>query len=117
MEGHGDAARFAKRFGVDEAKLRCAVAHDEVVAVLGQAPAFAFIAKLGNGREVIEFPDEALTMAPGQADQPVFPVDDAFAEILRREGAAFEDLAVLKRDLVMLTTTEHRHIWVSIIGE
>ena len=38
-------------------------------------------------------------MTPGQADQPVIPVDNAFPEIGRGEDAALHHLSILQRDL------------------
>src|SRR3546814_12949950 len=59
---HRDPALLGQSFGVQEPQLRGAVAHDEAAPVLRQAPAFAFVAELGNRREVVQLPDEALPM-------------------------------------------------------
>ena len=91
--GDGDAAGFLQCFGIPETHFGGAVAHDDALAVGGQAPAFAGVGEFAfrvEGRQVV---DEALLRLPGQFHQAVFPVHDAFAEILARDVALLQHFA------------------------
>ena len=78
-----DPVGFVQRLGIQESQLRCAVAHDELLPVLGQRPALALIVEFTLYLEAREVVDETHVRLPGEADEAAVPIDDAFAEVLR----------------------------------
>ena len=88
-----------ERFRVPEAQLRTSVAHDDAAAILGQPPALAWIFEFAFAGEAGQIVDEAALRLPGQFQQAVLPVDDAFPEIFLRHIALLQHLAGLQTHL------------------
>src|SRR5579871_430901 len=93
LVGHGHPAHFAQRLGVPKPQLRRAVTHNDALSILREAPSFSGIHELAFGSETGQIVDEAQLVFPGQLQQAIFPVNDAFAEILLRNLPFFEHFA------------------------
>ena len=63
--GDGDSAGFLECLGIPEAEVGGAIAHDDALAVSGQAPAFAGVGEFAFGGKAREVVDEALLRLPG----------------------------------------------------
>src|ERR1700722_4714969 len=84
VESHLNPSGFMQRLGIQESQLRRAVAHDELLPVLGQRPTLALVMEFPLHLEAREVVDETHLSLPGEADEVVAPIDDALTEILRR---------------------------------
>ena len=74
--------RFFQCLGIQKAKFRGAVAHDEVFGIVGQRPSLAFVLELLLQLEGGEVEDKSNMRFPGEADEMPVPIDDPFAKIL-----------------------------------
>src|SRR5262249_29042361 len=88
-----DASDFAQALRVPEAQLGGAVAHDDALAILSEAPPFAWVLELTLRLETGEVVNETDVRLPGQLQQPVLPVDNAFTKILFGEVPLLEHFA------------------------
>src|SRR5437764_12293782 len=85
--------------GIPEAKFSRTIAHDEALAILGQSPTLTGIAELAPGIKSVQIVDETSLGLPGNLEQPVFRIDDAFSKVLLPDVTLLEDLASIKLDL------------------
>src|SRR6185437_12282626 len=97
--GHMDAAQFMQGLRIQDAQLRCAVAHDDLAVITGQRPTFTRILEMTLHRESVQVVDEADLRLPGQADQTIAPVGNTLTEVLRRQVVVEHDLAGFQADL------------------
>src|SRR5690606_681310 len=93
-----DPPPLLQRRGIEEAQLVAAVAHDDLAAILGEAPAFALVAPFGEAAERAAVPAIADLVLPGDVDDLVAPVDDALAELAGRYVDRLEHVAGLQID-------------------
>ena len=80
---HGNAAKLLKRQGIPGSNLRRAVAHVNLLAVVGESPAFSGIIESPNRPKRVPVIDEALMGLPGQLNDSLIQYCDALAEVLR----------------------------------
>ena len=88
-----DVARFPERDGIAETQRAGAVAGDDGGFVVGHAPALAGVGELADGAEGEAVVDEAGVGLPGPLVEIGPPVDNALAEILRRDLVLLDRVA------------------------
>ena len=94
LQRHRHPPPLGQRRRVEEAQLGRAVAHDDVGAVAGQAPAFALIGPFAELPQRGAVPAIAGAALPGDRDDLIAPIDDALAELGGGERHRLEDPAV-----------------------
>src|SRR6185369_3623087 len=84
MVFHDDTSYLVKCFRIEEAEFSSAIAQDEAVGVVRQAPALPFVlnaAHLAQGGAIVDKGDLCL---PCELDQGAAPVCEAFGKVLAR---------------------------------
>src|SRR5690606_5850546 len=98
LRAHADRANDFVRRGIEECDALGAVAHDQMLAVVRQPPAFSRVAKGANALERFEVVDEADLIDPGELMQLTVEDRDALAEVELAERLYRLGLAARQRD-------------------
>ena len=90
---NGNFTRDAKAFGVDELELGGAIAHDQMSAIIGEAPAFALVTEVFLPSERGGIVDESLLVLPSQLVELAVEFGEAFAKKLGTQFAFDENFS------------------------
>jgi hypothetical protein len=90
---NGDAAHFLERRRVPQPDLRRAVAHIDLMPIVGHAPAFPGIFEFPNPLKTIPVVDEAPMRLPRELKDSLIEQRDPFAEVFRSYMDFLQDLS------------------------
>ena len=87
------AANFAKSSGIEVAESCGAIAHDQILAVLCESPAFAEVIKSTQQAEGGSVVDKRSMRLPSELDQRVSPLGETFGKVAGGHIKQIEDAA------------------------
>ena len=93
---HADAAKLLKRGGIPASNLRRAVAHINLLPVVGESPAFAGIIESPDRPKRVPVIYESLVGLPRQLNDVLIQYCNALAEVLRIDTDFLEHLPRLQ---------------------